>query len=166
MAIQTIEEALARYSLRLLSADEIADVVSLFLATGCDVPEMAALAGSSTVDHPADRRSDFEHAVGLAGYQLPDRLEAARLLKVLYARRATSGAVQPRVAAGLIKDIFALVEAELPKVGGYVGDSFGIATLIGLYYSYDDIAFDDAASALEIDCDLLQELNRLAEAGA
>jgi hypothetical protein len=165
MPVQTIEEGLALYSLRSLSADQIPDVVSLFLAVGCDVPEMAALAGSLTLDHPADRRSDFERAVRLAGRAIPSRIDAAHILKGLYARRAASGALPPRAAASLIKDTFQLVEAELPKAGPYVGDSFGISTLIGLYYSYDDIAHDDAASALELDRDLLEELIRIAKEG-
>ena len=165
MSIQTIEEGLALYSLGFLHADDIPDLVSLFLATGCDVPEMAALAGSVTVDHPADRRSDFERAIRLAGRRVPSRIEAAHRLKTLYARKAASGALPPRAAARLIKDTFQLVESELPKARAYVGDSFGISILIGLYYSYDDIAYDDATSGPEIDRDLLQELIRLAQEG-
>lgn len=165
MSIQTIEEGLALYSLGLLGADEIPDVVSLFLAMGCDVPEMAALAGSLTADHPADRRCDFERAVRLAGREVPNRIEAAHILKTLYAQKAASRTLPPRAAARLIKDTFQLVESELPKTRVYVGDSFGISTLIGLYYAYDDIAYDDAASCLEIDRDLLQELIRLAKEG-
>ena len=54
-----------------------------------------------------------------------------------------------------------MIEAELPA-SHYVGESFGISALVGLYYSHDDIAFDDTASARQIDLDLVSELNRLA----
>jgi hypothetical protein len=68
----------------------------------------------------------------------------------------------PRDAAGAIKDVFQSVENELPKSRTYVGDSFGISDLIGLYYSYDDIPFNDTHSAREIDLELITALTRLA----
>jgi hypothetical protein len=162
VAIQTIEEGLALYTLGLLQADEIPELALLFLARGCDVPEMAALAGSLAIEHPADLRSDLERAVRLAGIALPSRIEAARWLRRIYAERGSSGTLSPRNAAGLIKELFRTVEAELPKTRQYVGDSFGISTLIGLYYSYDDISVDDIELTRELDRELGDELARLA----
>ena len=166
VAIETTEEGMALYVLNLLDADDIPKLALLFLANGCDVPEMAALAGSLAIDHPADRRSELERAVRLARHDFPTRIEAAQSLKRIYAQRGTSGTLSPRDAARHIKDIFQTVEAELPKDRHYVGDSFDIATLFGLYYSYDDIPFDDMTSAGKIDRDLLAELTRLAKVGA
>jgi hypothetical protein len=162
VAIQTIEEGLALYSLDLLPADDIPELALLFIAQGCDVSEMAALAGSLVIDHPADRKRDLERAVRLAGRTIPTRIQAAQTLRQIYAQRGSSGTPSPRDTARLIIDLFHVVEFELPKAHHYVGDSFGISQLIGLYYSYDDIAFDDGESARAIDRDLLAELARLA----
>jgi hypothetical protein len=139
--------------------------VLLFLDEGCDVPDMAALAGSLTIDHPADRRSDFERAVRLAGRAFPTRIGAAKILRRIYAQRGSLGTLSPRDAARQIMEVFRMVEAELPKASQFVGDSFGISTLVGLYYSYDDVPFDDVKSVQEIDRDLRDELVRLARGG-
>jgi hypothetical protein len=165
VAPQTIEEGLARYSLGLLTAEEIPQLAMLFLDEGCDVPEMAALAGSLAPDHPSDRRSDLERAVPLTGRAFPTRLRGAQLLQQVYAQRASSGTLSPRHAAKLIIDISQLVERELPATEEYLGDSFGIAPLVGLFYSYDDVPFDDIRSVREIDRELLGELARLARGG-
>ena len=166
MAIQTIDEGLARHSLGILAAEEIPALALLFLDEGCDVREMAALAGSLAIDHPSDLRSDLEKAVPLAGRTFPARIQAALVLRQLYAQRASSGALPPRDAAELIIHLFRLIQGELPKTDQYLGDSFGIAKLVGLFYSYDDIPFGDTTSANEIDRDLLDELGGLASHGA
>jgi hypothetical protein len=158
----TVEEGLAMFRLGLLPSEAIHDLASLFLSEGCDVLEMAALASSLPAPHPADLRADFERALVLVGRPLPDRVTAARTLKRIYAQRGVSGAWSPRSAAAAIKDIFQSVEAELPQSGIYLGESFGISTLIGLYYSYDDIRFDDAHAAHDIDVELRAELGRIA----
>jgi len=163
MAIRTIEEGLALYSLGWLSSDAIPDLALLFLSEGCDVLEMAALAGSLAIEHPADRRAELERAIRLVGREFPGRIYAARTLRRLYAQHGVAGVISLRQAAALIKEVFQTVEAELPPTGNYIGDSFDIATLIGLYYSYDDVAEDDFAAIRELDRELLAELRRLGD---
>jgi hypothetical protein len=162
VAIHSIEEGLALYGLGLLRGEEIPDLALLFLAAGSNVLEMAALAGSLAIDHPADRRADLERAVRLAGRAFPDRVEAALTLRRTYAQRGASGELSPREAARLIIDVFQVVEGQLPNSSRFAGESFGIAKLMGLYYSYDDVPFGDTGSVREIDHDLTQELDRLA----
>jgi hypothetical protein len=100
--------------------------------------------------------------VRLAGRAFPSRMQAARVLRQIYAERGASGRLAPTEAARLIVEVFRLVQGELAKVERYLGDSFGIARLIGLLYSYDDIAFDDTKAAEAIERDLLDELRGLA----
>ena len=166
MALTTIEEGLALHRLGLLRVEEIPVLAMLFLAQDCDVPEMAALAGSLPIEHPADTRSDLERALQLAGRPPPSRLEAARTLKKLYALRGSSGELPLCEAARLIKDTFREVELELPSATEtFLGDSFGIAALLGIYYSYDDISFDDLEAREHLDRELHGELLRLARTG-
>jgi hypothetical protein len=164
MAVQTIEEGMALFSLGLLDPDDIPALALRFVNEGRDVPDMAAIASSLPIEHPADRRSDFERAVRLAGYLLPSRVEAAQTLKRIYAERGASGFLGPRDAARLIMDVFDVVQNDLPNARAFVGDPFDIAKIIGLYYSYDDISHDDAQAALELDHELVDELRRLADA--
>src|SRR5262245_4673479 len=126
MAIRTIEEGTARFSLGLLDLADIPALAVLFLNEGCDVPEMAAVAGSLAIDHPADRRSDLERALGSVGYSLPSRLEAARTLKRIYAKQGASRSLPPRDAARSIMDVFDVVRQDLPDSRTFVGDSFDI----------------------------------------
>jgi len=126
------------YRLGLLRANAIHDLALLFLSDDCKVFEMAALASSLPAQHPADLRADFERALILTGRSLPERVTATHtLMKRIYAQRGSSGALAPRDAAGAIKEVFQSVEAELPKARTYVGDSFDISDLIGLYYSHE-----------------------------
>jgi hypothetical protein len=162
VTIETIDEGLALFGLNLLDTDGIAELAALFVSSGCDVLDMAALAHPNPTEHPADLRVDLQRAVALTGRRVPDRLSAAQTLKRICAVRGSTGKLTPRVAARYIKDLFDLVEAELPPPRLYLGDSFDISTLIGLYYSYDDIPFGDTWSARQVDDDLLIELARLA----
>lgn len=166
MVIETIDHGLALHSLGQLSAEEIPQLALLFLSAGCDALEMAALAYPPPDQHPADLRRELEHAVALAGRSIPDRLLAAQTLRRILARKGSLGELAPREAARAIIDVFNLVDAELPDTGRYVGESFGVSTVIGLYYSYDDVEFDEAELVAQIDLDLTKELKRLAEAAS
>jgi len=161
--IERTEEGLALHSLGLLRAEDIPALAILFLDDDCDVLEMAALAGAPASDHPADRRAEFERAVHACGRVIPDRVSAAKVLRKAYAQRGLSGKMRPREAARAIIDLFHGLQAELSDVGQYLGESFGISALIGVYYSYDDVAFDDQAAIGELDAQLRTELGRLAE---
>jgi hypothetical protein len=162
---QSIQEALALHSLGLLAVEQIPEVAMLFLDEGCDVLDMAALAGALAIDHPADLRSEFERAVRSAGRAPPTPIQAAQTLRRIYAQRGSSGTLSPREAAGRIVEIFRLVEQELPapSVGSrYLGEAFRISGLIGSYYALDDVPFDDAKAAQEIERELCEELARIA----
>lgn len=161
MAVRTIEEGTALLSLGLLDFDDIPALALLFIDEGSDVPEMAALAGSLSTDHPADRREELHRALRMVGYPLPSRVEAAQRLRWIYAKRGASRSLPPREAARLILNVYDVVRQDLPDSKTYVGDSFDIEKLVGLYYSYDDIPPDDVEAALDLGRDLVVELTRL-----
>jgi hypothetical protein len=161
--IETTEEGLALHSLGLLAAEQISDLALLFMGEGCDGLEMAALAGSGAGEHPADLRKDLERAVRAAGRVIPDRISAAKLLRRACARRGAAGTTALRESARAVIEIFQRVQDELPNTGQYLGEEFGIARLVGVYYSYDDVASDDWAAIQEIDGSLRTALAELAE---
>ena len=160
MTFKSIEEALALFGLDLLPVDEIPELSHMFLASGCEVLEMAALAFPEPSEHPEDLRMQLRQALALAGRTIPDRLSAARHLRQLYALRSASGKLAPFETARAILDIFRLVEDELPEER-LVGESFGISAIVGLYYSYGDFPSDDIESTREVDRDLLTALIQL-----
>ena len=100
--IHTLEEGLALHKLDCLPSEAIPDLALMFLADGCDVLEMAELAGSLPLEHPADVRANFERALALTGRAFPDRIAAAKALKRIYAERGSTGAWSPREAAGAL----------------------------------------------------------------
>jgi hypothetical protein len=161
--IETTEEGLALHSLGLLAAEQISDLALRFMGEGCDGLEMAALAGSGAGEHPADLRKELERAVRGAGRVIPDRISAAKLLRRAYARRGVSGTMALRESARAIIEIFRMVQDELPDIGQYLGEEFGIARLVGVYYSYDDVSSDDWSARREIDRSLRTALAELAE---
>jgi len=163
MTLNSVEEGLAMLALGTLSSEEIPELALLLLSAGVDSSELAALAGSLKIDHPADLRNELDQALRRAGTRMPGRLSAAHTLKRLLADRAVQGLLSPRAAASSIIDVFQVVERELPP-GGFVGESFGIATLVGLYYSYDDVRLGDEQSIREIDEGIAQECQKLAAA--
>src|SRR5689334_20551830 len=143
---EPIEEGLAKLGLGDLPSDEIPELALMLLSSGVESSELAALAGALPIEHPADLREDLHRALRSAGIRVPDRISAAHTLKRILAGRAVDGSLSARDAAWSIISVFHEVELELSPAGRYVGDSFGIATLFGLYYSYDDVRFDDEAA--------------------
>jgi len=159
--MESIEEGLALLSLNILPAEQIPELAMLMVSDGCDIPCMAALAGALNTDHPASLRAELERTLSLAGYSRPTRMSAACALRRIYAERGGSGVLPPSEAARLIIGIFHVIDEELPKSTHYLGESFDIHTLIGLYYSYDDIAYGDTQAVRYLDLELTRELVRL-----
>jgi hypothetical protein len=98
-------------------------------------------------------RSDLgpvlERAVEEMGLRLPSRDEAVWTLLRYYVSELASGNARGKEGLQPIIDVYygaALYEA----TEKYVGDSHGIDSLIGAYYSYEDVSKgSDAESTLE-----------------
>ncbi|MBZ0111339.1 MAG: hypothetical protein K8J08_02655, partial [Thermoanaerobaculia bacterium] len=92
---------------------------------------------------------------------LPSPLEAADCLKRHYAAKVVAGELPPREGARLIvQDVLSKVDHLRPS-GAYVGESFGVAQLVGYFYNYDDVSPNDNASISVIDRAIVQECERI-----
>jgi hypothetical protein len=158
-----LQEAVARRVLRSLTSDELPAIAVEAVMSGRESPSLAALAGATRADSPADLWDLFSRSLTELAIAPPTRLEAAEYLKLLYARRVVTGALAPYDGAAGIVALMQEVERELPERGRYVGESFGVARLVGLYYSWGDVPSGDDASRRRIELALKQACGRLAE---
>ncbi len=83
-----------------------------------------------------------------------------------YATQVATGALAPREGAAKIVRLKRDLADVFPS-HKYAGDGLGVARLLGLYYSHDDVPLDDKGTHAEIDGELLDECRALAleEAG-
>lgn len=141
----------------MLASDELPEIGLHLLSSAS--PSSAALAGATAADGPRDLSDLFDSALAELGLELPTKLEAAEFLKRIVAREALSGTLSPRAAAEEIRLIYDVIESELPRERS-LGAAFGVENIIGLYYSYDDVA--EPADVLRIDRDILDALAEIA----
>jgi len=146
-----IDELTAEYVLRGTYTSDLKEHAYELMLAGYESPSLAALAGAEKNLSPAELRDLFECALRELGVTLPDRLTAGNVMKRSYARRVVTRELSPREGAQRIVGLLHELECELPKARHYVGDSFGVANIVGLYYSYDDIWDDDPTAVAEID---------------
>jgi hypothetical protein len=159
-----LREAIARHVLRDLTSDELPSIAVDALLAGHQSVSLAALAGATRADSPGDLWELFGRSLVELGIATPPtRVEAAEYLKRLCARQVTTGQRAPMDGAREIVGLMHAVELELPKMGSYVGENFGVAQLVGLYYSWDDVPFDDDASHARIEQSLRQTCARIAK---
>ena len=145
----------------ILLPERLPDVAISALESGLDSPSLCALAGTPARTDPDDLRALFAQALDELKLRLPSSLEAARILKQYYAAQVAAREIPPREGARLIVErVFREIDNLLPQ-GAYVGESFGIAQLVGFFYNYDDVPFNDHASIAEIDEAIVQECDRI-----
>jgi hypothetical protein len=131
------------------------------LGEGYESAPLAALAGSSTGEQsPCELQELFERGLREVSKQVPTRVEAGRILRLYYATQVANGALPPRTGAASIVRLATELSDVLPS-REYAGDGLGVARLLGLYYSHDDVAADDDRVHAQIDSDLLDECRRL-----
>ena len=137
------------------------------MESGLDSPSLAALAGTPGRADPDELRSLFADALRELALPLPSQLKSAQILKRHYAAQVAARELAPRKGAALIVErVFRRVDDLLPP-GAYVGESFGIAQLVGFFYNYDDVPITDQTSIAEIDQAIVEECERIAhEEGA
>lgn len=145
------DELAAEYVLPGIPSEDLKERAIELILAGYENPNLAALVVAEKDQAPADLRDLFEQALRELGASFPDRLTAGNVLKKRLARRVVSGELPPREGAGRIVSLLHELETELPKIVRYVGDSFGVAALVGLYYAYDDVYGMDAGVIGELD---------------
>ncbi|MFN0059787.1 MAG: hypothetical protein ACKVX7_15115 [Planctomycetota bacterium] len=156
-------EATAAFVLDILPPEHLPEVALAALESGLDSTSLAVLAGEPARSDPRDLRELFEAAIRELKLPLPSPLEAADILKQHYAVQVAAGRLAPREGARLIvEQVFRAIDHLLPR-GAYVGESFGIARLVGIFYDYDDVSPTDADAIAEIDQAIVDECARLAK---
>jgi hypothetical protein len=123
---------------------------------------LASLVGAERDAPPADLRDLFVKGLEELGVRLPDRLGAAAILKRLYVRQVVDGSASPRAEAERIVRLLHDLRRELPKIERFVGDSFGVALIVGRYYQLDDTAAHDPAVLRELEEGIVAACARLA----
>jgi hypothetical protein len=158
----TFEDLIAEFVLAPL-ATNVSDLAYQLLQSGYESPSLAALVSPTRDQTPQDLRDLFLSALRELGLSLPDRLTAAVALKRQIARRVAGGELPPRDGAAKVVGLLHSLEGELPKARQYVGDTFGVARIVGLFYSYDDVPDGDSLAITEIDESIKWLCGRIAE---
>ena len=158
----TFDQYLAAFVLGRILTSDLPAVATQALAEGHESSDIAALAGMLMGEHSSSEvLALFERGLVELNKTLPDRIEAGRTLRQYYAEQVASGSLAPRTGAAEIVPLATDLDGELPS-REYAGDGLGIASLLGLYYSHDDVPDADERTHREIDAALLTEMRRLA----
>ena len=154
----------AKYTLGMLPSDDLPGIATHLLVNGVESQSLACLAGSARCDSPAERRELFEAGLKECAVPVPGRLEAARALKIHFAGQVAQQKLDPAEGAAKIVNLYYAVRELLPPSERYAGESFGVANLLALDYSLDDIEIDDPRYR-HIEGDIGRECRRIAEPG-
>jgi hypothetical protein len=131
------------------------------LVEGLESVQLAALAGVTAREtSPFELQELLERGLLQANRSIPGRAEAGKVMMRYYAAQVVSGALSPREGAARIVQLATDLTDVLPT-REYVGDGLGVARLVGLYYSHDDVAWNDDRAHAEIDEELLDECRTL-----
>ena len=161
----TFAQQLAAVALGRIRSSDLPTVAAQGLAEGHESPALAALAGMQSREcSPRELEDLFHRALDQVKQTLPDRVRAARILTHGYAELAAQRLLDPRNAAAALVRLVRDVEDVLPHQK-YLGDGLGLAEVVGLYYSHDDVPGKDERAHAAIDADLQAELERIARDG-
>lgn len=144
MAI-TLEYAAALDELQRLDLLTLPDLAIEWLINGVESAHLILLAGetffSAAYADTDDLRRQFHAVLGELDISPPTRARAAVFVRDQLARSVVSGSIRPAEGARELVDLQQETEEDFPA-GDSVGSGFGIATIYGLYHSYDE-ACDD-----------------------
>ncbi len=152
----------AEFVLPGIPSDDLRDRACEVLVAGYESPSLASLAGAERDVHPAELRALFVKGLEEVGARLPDRLGAAAIMKQIYARQVVKGSASPRAGAERIVGLLNDLEPDLPKCERFVGDSFGVSRVVGLYYELGDSAARDPAVLRELEAGIVAACARIA----
>jgi hypothetical protein len=159
----TFDLYLSACALGRIQTSELPTIAMRALEEGLDSPTLVRLAGC----RPGER-SVFEldemwvKTLRELGKRLPGRIDAGHELKRYFAGLVASGELPPRAGAGEIAALWIELSTDLPK-RKFAGESFGVAKLLGDYYSHDDVPAEDDRVHDEIDAALKAECERIAK---
>jgi hypothetical protein len=160
--IVTFDQWLARVALGEARTSDLPAIALQALNEGYDSAPLAALAGSSVGEQsPSELQQSLDRALRQLNKRLPTRANAGRILKRYYAKQVAEGALAPRTGVAEIVRLATELSDALPP-REYAGDGLGVARLLGLYYSHDDVPWNDDRAHADIDARLVDECRRLA----
>jgi hypothetical protein len=162
----TFDQHIAAFALGRVRTSDLPIVAVEALDEGYDCIELAMLAGSTPTEQSWSEAEElWRRALRRLNKAVPGRAEAGRVLRQYYAGLVSSGSLAPRTAAAEIVRLTNDLSDVFPN-REYVGDGFGVARLLGLYYSHDDVPYGDERAHDEIDNEITAECKRLMNEGA
>ena len=157
-----LELAAALIELGRLDVHTLPDLAVEWLIDGIESESLILLAGETSYAtayaDSNDLRDQFRAVLGELGIATPTLAQAAVLLRDQIARDIVSGSLLPAEGARKLVDLQQETEEEFPG-GPFVGSGFGIATIYGLYYSYDE-AYDESGHQA-IDAEVIEACQQL-----
>jgi hypothetical protein len=158
----TLDQLLARVALGEARTTDYPVIAEQALAEGLESHVMAALAGTAAGERSSSELQDLlDRGLRQVERSVPERAAAGTIMRDYYASEVASGALSPKDGAAKIVRLETDLRDVLPS-REYAGDGLGVARLLGLYYSHDDVAFNDDRAHSEINAELLAECRRLA----
>ena len=129
---------LAEYVLGNVKLSSMPDAAVQALIEGFDSPSLRVLAGESgNNSNLFEIKELLQRTISELGLSLPSENEAAHILIRHWAERIVNGSILPQEGARhILLDIYHRTEHPSEKI---VGDSLGLATLLGLVYEYDSL---------------------------
>jgi hypothetical protein len=157
----TFRERVAAFVLGRLRTEDLAGAALQALEEGREAADLGALAGAPENASPSELLDLWHRVLRQLAVGLPSRGEAGCIVRDQIARRVAAGSLLPREGAASIADLARELQDVRPN-RRYVGDGLGVAKLVGLYHSHDDVAFGDERAHREIDDDIRAECARIA----
>jgi hypothetical protein len=162
VTIMTLDQWLARVALGEALTSDFPAIALQALAEGYESASLAALAGSAAGEHlPSELQDLLERGLCEVSRQVPTREQAGMTLRQYYATQVANGVLPPRTGVARIAQLATELSGILPS-RTHAGDGLGVARLLGLYYSHDDVSSDDDRAHAAIDAELIDECRRLA----
>jgi len=162
----TLDQYIAAFALGKVLTSDLPKAAMQALEEGYDSVDLAALAGSQPGELSLSESDDlWRRGLRHLNKPVPGRPEAGRRLRDYYATSVVSGSLSPRAGAAAIVHLATELSDVLPSCE-YAGDGLGVARLLGLYYSHDNVPLGDERAHAEIDAELRAECERLMSEGA
>jgi hypothetical protein len=161
----TFDQYIAAFALGRVMTSDLPKIAIQALEEGYDSVDFATLTGSTLSERsPSELEELWLRGLRQLNKAVPGRAEAGRVLRGYYAGLVSSGSLAPRTgAAEIVKLTHELSDVLVNRE--YAGDGLGVARLLGLYYSHDDVPYGDERAHHEIDNELIAECKRLMNEG-
>jgi hypothetical protein len=153
----TLQEAAADLVLTGGRPERMPDQAVAWMTEGYDSPALIELAGLNRNDDVNDLRTLYDRTLRELGVEPPSHLEAAQIIISAYATDVVEGRLSPIEGAQQILKVHNSVNVESEQ---YVGETLGLARLLGAYYQLEDFMtgspeFEKLTRDLLVECRIL-----------